>query len=59
MKALWLTICNIEDKRAIKRAKKPKADGSGRMIEGRTTVGWMEALNQMIVAYPDRFNQYI
>lgn len=63
VKALWLTICNIEDKRAIKRAKKPKgapkADGSGRMIEGRTTVGWMEALNQMIVAYPDRFSQYI
>lgn len=63
VKALWLTICNIEDKRAIKRAKSPKgaskADGSGRMIEGRTTIGWMEALNQMIVAYPDRFTPYI
>lgn len=25
VKALWLTICNIEDKRAIKRARAPKA----------------------------------
>ncbi|QTH59044.1 hypothetical protein J5O04_09540 [Corynebacterium hindlerae] len=58
-----MTICNIEDKQALKRAKNPKgapkADKSGRLIEGRTTIGWMEALNQMIVAYPDRFNQYI
>ncbi|QTH59885.1 IS256 family transposase [Corynebacterium hindlerae] len=63
VKALWLTICNIEDKRALKRAKNPKgapkADKSGRLIEGRTTIGWMEALNQMIVAYPDRFTPYI
>lgn len=63
VKALWLTICNIEDKRALKRAKNPKgapkADKSGRLIEGRTTIGWMEALNQMIVGNRERFAPYI
>ncbi|AHI20806.1 IS256 family transposase [Corynebacterium casei] len=61
IKTLWLMICNIEDKRAAKRAKQGKkaAATSGRLIEGRKVTNWKQAINQMAVAYPERFTNYL
>jgi hypothetical protein len=60
-KALWLMICNIEDKRAMKRAKQKRrvAASSGRLVEGGRVANWKQAINQMAVAYPDRFENYL
>lgn len=61
IKTLWLMICNIEDKRAAKRAKQGAkvAASIGRLIEGRKVTNWKQAINQMAVAYPDRFTLYL
>lgn len=61
IKTLWLMIWNIEDKRAAKRAKQGKkaATTSGRLIEGRKITNWKQAINQMAVAYPERFTNYL
>jgi len=60
VKLLWLAIRDIEDKRARERAKEagtPKGGtrkASGRLVEGRVTNGWKQALNALAIAYPDR-----
>ncbi|MHC9873427.1 IS256 family transposase [Corynebacterium diphtheriae] len=61
LKALWLMICNIEDKRLAKRAKEGwrVAASAGRFVEGGKVSGWKQAINQMAVAYSDRFDQYL
>ena len=60
LKTLWLMICNIEDKRAAQRAKKAKRDiECNGYIEGAKTNGWKQAINQLAVAYPDRFAEYL
>lgn len=61
IKTLWLMICNIEDRRAAQRKKNGKrvAATSGRLVEGRKVPQWKQAINQMAVAYPDRFETYI
>jgi len=61
IKTLWLMICTIEDKRAAQRAKKGKqaAASASRLVEGGKVSGWKQAINQMAVAYPDRFNKYL
>ena len=65
VKLLWLSICNIEDKRARERAKerglgrgaKRKADG--RLVEGQITTNWKEALAQLTLVYPERINHHL
>ncbi len=60
LKTLWLMICNIEDKRAAQRARKAKrATECNGYIEGAKATGWKEAINQLAVAYPDRFADYL
>lgn len=60
LKTLWLMICNIEDKRAAQRAKKAKRDVEcNGYIEGVKATGWKQAINQLAVAYPDRFADYL
>lgn len=64
VKLLWLAICNIEDKRALERAKekgvlKNKRKASGRLVEGQTVTNWKAALAQLALAYPDRINPYL
>lgn len=59
VKTLWLMICNIEDKRALKRAKKQKGIATTRLVEGARVTNWKQAINQMAVAYPDRFHNYL
>ena len=60
LKTLWLMICNIEDKRAAQRAKKAKRDVEcNGYIEGAKATGWKQAINQLAVAYPDRFADYL
>ena len=62
IKTLWLMICNIEDKRALKQAKQAKSTrsvASGRYVEGARVTNWKQAINQMIVAYPNRFERYL
>lgn len=64
VKLLWLAICNIEDKRALDRAKekgKPASQrrASGRLVEGQVTTNWKQALAQLAAAYPDRINPYL
>ena len=61
LKTLWLMICNIEDKRAAKRAKQGKraTASASRLVEGGKVSGWKQAINQMAVAYPERFDQYL
>ena len=60
LKTLWLMICNIEDKRAAQRARKAKrATECNGYIEGAKATGWKAAINQLAVAYPDRFADYL
>lgn len=64
VKLLWLTICDIEDKRAHQRAKEagkraPDRRAKGHLIEGQTTTNWTQALAQLTTAYPDRINPYL
>lgn len=62
VKLLWLSIRNIEDKRARERAKaatKAEASLHGRLIEGTTTQGWNEALGALVLAFPERFTGHL
>lgn len=53
-------ICNIEDKRAAKRAKQAKrAVECNGHTEGAKANGWKQAIDQLAVAYPDRFADYL
>lgn len=59
VKLLWLAICNIEDKRARDRAKERGLPGTqrkaaGRLVEGQVTTNWKQALEQLMLVYPDR-----
>lgn len=50
VKLLWLAICNIEDKRAIKRDKergKPREQrkAHGRLVESQIVTNWKQGLN--------------
>src|SRR3954471_11621231 len=64
VKLLWLAICNIEDKRARDREKerglgrgaKRKA---GRLVEGQVTTNWKQALEQLVLVYPERINPHL
>lgn len=64
VKLFWLAICDIEDKRARERAKergRPAHErrAQGRLVEGRTTTNWAEALQQLALAYADRINPHL
>src|SRR3954454_7704365 len=64
VKLLWLAICNIEDKRARDRAKErglPASErrAAGRLVEGQVTTNWKQALEQLVLAYPDRINPHL
>ncbi|MGE0219309.1 IS256 family transposase [Mycolicibacterium sp.] len=66
VKLLWLTICNIEDKRARERQKyidNPLRAGDRsrhtRLVEGARTNGWKQALGALALTYPDRINPYL
>ena len=65
MKLLWLSICNIEDKRARERAKErgqgrgAKRKAEGRLVEGQITTNWKEALAQLTLVYPERINHHL
>lgn len=61
IKLLWLSIRDIEDKRARARAKerergvtKAQRTAPGRLVEGQATQGWTQALNALAIAYPAR-----
>ena len=60
VKTLWLMNCNIEDKHTAHRAKKAQraVDCNG-YIEGAKTSGWKQAINQLAVAYTNRFAEYL
>ncbi len=64
VKLLWLGICNIEDKRARERIKErglpsTQRRAPGRLVEGQITTNWKQALEQLVLVYPDRINPYI
>jgi putative transposase len=59
VKLLWLAICNIEDKRAIQRAKERKGSTGSHLLEGAATAGWPQALGALALTFPDRINQYL
>ncbi len=64
VKLLWLAICNIEDKRAIKRDKergKPREQrkAHGQLVESQIVTNWKQALAQLATAYPDQINPYL
>ncbi|EEI79594.1 hypothetical protein HMPREF0308_0193 [Corynebacterium striatum ATCC 6940] len=61
VKTLWLMICNIENRRPARRAKEgAKASASAKQpIEGSKTSNWKQAINQLSVAYPNRFAAYL
>lgn len=64
VKLLWLSICNIEDKRARQRAKergKPPGErkAPGRLVEGQVVTNWKQALEQLALTYPDRINPHL
>ncbi len=64
IKLLWLSICNIEDKRARQREKergRPSSErkAPGRLVEGQVVTNWKQALEQLALAYPDRINPHL
>jgi transposase-like protein len=64
IKLLWLSICNIEDKRARDREKergKPAAERKAkpRLVEGQVVTNWKQALEQLALTYPDRINPHL
>lgn len=62
VKLLWLAICDIEDKRARQREKTGKGKrhkSECRLIEGRVTTNWKQALAQLAAAYPERMEPYL
>jgi len=64
IKLLWLSICNIEDKRAREREKergRPAGErkAPGRLVEGQVVTNWKQALEQLALAYPDRINPHL
>lgn len=69
VKLLWLAICDIEDKRALQRAKDQakKAKQSkttrtttgGRLVEGAGTSGWNQALQHLALTFPERVDPYL
>jgi putative transposase len=64
IKLLWLSICNIEDKRAREREKergKPsnQRNAPGRLVEGQVVTNWKQALEQLALVYPDRINPHL
>ncbi len=64
VKLLWLAICNIEDKRARERAKEQglppeQRRAPGRLVEGQITTNWKQALEQLMLTYPDRITPYL
>lgn len=62
VKLLWLAICDIEDKRARQRGKTgngTRRKSMGRLIEGRVTTNWKQALAQLAAAYPERMEPHL
>ena len=64
IKLLWLSICNVEDKRARQREKergRPAAErkAAGRLVEGQVVTNWKAALAQLALVYPDRINPHL
>lgn len=69
MKLLWLAICDIEDKRALARAKEQarrakhgkatRTITGGRLIEGAGTTGWNQALQHFALAFAERVEPYL
>ncbi|MDO5535831.1 MAG: IS256 family transposase [Propionibacteriaceae bacterium] len=63
VKLLWLSIMNIEDKRARERAKQAtkakNRQSVPRLVEGALVTGWKAALGELALVYPDRVNPYI
>ena len=65
IKLLWLAIRDIEDKRARERAKEagiPKGQprkAPGKLIEGASTQGWKQALNALLLTYPNRLAPHV
>lgn len=62
VKLFWLSIGDIEDKRARERTKVRKTDRASNgklLIEGAITLGWKAALGSLALTYPDRLNSYL
>ena len=62
VKLFWLAICDIEDKRSLRRAENgntTRRESEGRLIEGRMTTNWKQALAQLAAAYPERMEPYL
>jgi putative transposase len=63
-KLLWLAICDIEDKRARERQHERglpagQRRAEGRLVEGQITTNWKQALEQLVLAHPDRITPYL
>jgi transposase-like protein len=64
IKLLWLSICNIEDKRARQREKERgrpsnERNAPGRLVEGQIVTNWKQALEQLALTYPDRIHPHL
>ncbi|MHA7156389.1 IS256 family transposase [Arthrobacter sp. TMN-50] len=62
VKLLWLSICNIEDKRARERRKSRKTSKGttgNHLVEGASTAGWNQALGHLAITYPERLDHYL
>jgi putative transposase len=64
IKLLWLAIRDIEDKRARHRAKEQglpanKRKAPGYLVEGQVVQGWKAALNELMLAHPDRLTGHV
>lgn len=60
LKILRLMICTIEDRRAATRVKRGKkvAASARCLVESAKVNYWNQAIHQLAVAYPERFEPY-
>ena len=64
IKLLWLSIRDIEDKRARQRSQEKglpagQRKAPGHLVEGGVIQGWKQALGALALAYPDRLDPYL
>jgi len=54
---LWPAIINIEDKRARRQRAGKCSDQPARLVEDQRVMGWLEALDELDLAYSGRLRR--
>lgn len=56
---LWMAVRHVEEKETLRRNKKTKRATAKGLVEGTQVGKWKDAISQLQMAYPERFNKYM